>query len=130
MIESRVWGLPKEQAQNVLKTLTGVIVGYPSGWNAAYRFNIREAVLGARLVNRADQVAMVGDAIATLLSRLPSADGSPITLPDVFKQASLAAVFYFSSILIGHRQLCFELINQHDSKLIVLQPVHHQPSHQ
>ena len=91
MIESRVWGLPKEQAQNVLKTLTGVIVGYPSGWNAAYRFNIREAVLGARLVSRADQVVLVGDAIATLLSRLPSADGTPITLPEVFNQTSLNA---------------------------------------
>ena len=91
VIESRVWGLPKEKAQRVLKSLAGVVVGYPSGWSAAYRFNVREAVLGARLVNRADQVAMVGDAIATLLSRLPSADGSPITLPDVFKQASLNA---------------------------------------
>ena len=100
MIESRVWGLAKEHAQAALKTLKGVVVGYPIGWTAAYRFNVREAVLGARLVSRADQVVMVGDGLATLLSRLPSADGTPINLPEIFQQASLNADHYQGSTLV------------------------------
>lgn len=90
-VETRVWGLAKDRAQTALKSLSGVVAGYPSGWTAAYRFNIREAILGARLVARAEQVVMVGDGLATTLSRLPSADGTPITLPKVFQQASLNA---------------------------------------
>ncbi|NEQ98328.1 MAG: hypothetical protein F6K30_16685 [Cyanothece sp. SIO2G6] len=80
----QVWGLSEQQATAVLQTLTGVIVGYPASWSAAYRFNVREAVLGARLVPRATQVLMVNDAIATLLSVLPSATGRPVTLPEIF----------------------------------------------
>lgn len=116
-IESRVWGLSPEQAQRALQSLAGVVVGYPRGWTAAYRFNVREAVLGARLVSRANQVVMVGDAIATLLSRLPSADGTPITLPPVFKQASLnsAPNYHGPTLVINSGAVTTELAIAHVS---------------
>lgn len=116
-IDSQVWGLPPDHAQNALQSLAGVIVGYPRGWTAAYRFNVREAVLGARLVSRANQVVMVGDAIATLLSRLPSADGTPITLPPVFKQASLnsAPNYHGPTLVINGGAVTTELAIAHVS---------------
>lgn len=99
----RVWGLSEQRATEVLQTLTGVIVGYPASWSAAYRFNVREAVLGARLVPRATQVLMVNDAIATLLSVLPSATGRSVTLPDVFKAPPLQtqADYYGPTLVIN-----------------------------
>ena len=87
----RIWGLSRDESREAMQALAGVIIGYPASWSAAYRFNVREAVLGARLVSRADQVVMVNDAIATLLSRLPSADGTPIVLPEVFGTTALQA---------------------------------------
>ncbi|MGK7890400.1 MAG: hypothetical protein AB4042_13775 [Leptolyngbyaceae cyanobacterium] len=99
----QVWGLSEQKATAVLQTLAGVIVGYPASWSAAYRFNVREAVLGARLVPRAAQVLMVNDAIATLLSVLPSAVGRPVTLPDVFQAPPLQTQtdFYGPTLVVN-----------------------------
>lgn len=73
-------GLELEELQAVLQQLTGVLVGYPSNWSDTYSFNVREAILQAKLVAQPDQIVFIEEAIATLLSALPAADGRAITL--------------------------------------------------
>ncbi|MDX2213343.1 MAG: hypothetical protein SFY66_08650 [Oculatellaceae cyanobacterium bins.114] len=81
-----VLGMEESSFQTALRQLAGVVVGCPVGWADTFSFNIREAILGARLVNRPDQIFVVEDAIATLLSGLPSADARPLTLPQGIAQ--------------------------------------------
>ncbi|MEZ2277074.1 MAG: hypothetical protein ACBR12_09180, partial [Microcoleus sp.] len=64
----RASGLEKETLDEALQNLQGVILGSPAHWSDAYRFNLREAVLGAGLVAAGEQIFVVEDAIATLLS--------------------------------------------------------------
>ncbi|MEG4577647.1 hypothetical protein QUA56_34025 [Microcoleus sp. N3A4] len=64
----RASGLTPETLDAALLDLQGVILGTPAGWSDAYRFNLREAVLGASLVASASQIFVVEDAIATLLA--------------------------------------------------------------
>ncbi|MEG3839928.1 hypothetical protein QT986_06890 [Microcoleus sp. herbarium14] len=61
-------GLTAQTLDAALKDLQGVILGTPAGWGNAYRFNLREAVLGAELVASGSQIFVVEDAIATLLA--------------------------------------------------------------
>ncbi|MEO1209402.1 MAG: hypothetical protein AAFX78_07655 [Cyanobacteria bacterium J06638_20] len=75
-------GLSDERLQEALQTLAGVIVSNPANSNDTYRFNVREAVLAARLVDHPEQIYWVDEAIATLLSTLPSATETPIQFPD------------------------------------------------
>jgi hypothetical protein len=63
---------------SALPKLSGAIVNASSSDSEAYRFNLREAVLKAGLVNRAEQIAFVEDGIATVLSALP---GDPFASP-------------------------------------------------
>ena len=62
-----------------LKDLQGVILGTPANWSDAYRFNLREAVLGAGLVGDCSQIFVVEDAIATLLSAVTSVTNLNLT---------------------------------------------------
>lgn len=64
-------GLSPEQADTALSQLAAVIISCPMGETDAYRFNLREAVLEAGLVDRPDQVFFVEDAIAALIAELP-----------------------------------------------------------
>jgi len=66
----RASGLETEALNLALEGLQGVILGTPAGWSDAYRFNLREAVLGAGLVGECEQIFVVEDAIATLLSAI------------------------------------------------------------
>lgn len=66
----RASGLETEALDKALEGLQGVILGTPAGWSDAYRFNLREAVLGAGLVAECEQIFVVEDAIATLLSAI------------------------------------------------------------
>ena len=52
----------------ILLKLSGVIFGYPSNWSDTYILNVREAILKAGLVNQAEQVMAVEQAIAPVLS--------------------------------------------------------------
>jgi hypothetical protein len=79
-------GLDNAALQEAFQDLAAVVVGQPYGWSDTYRFNIREAVLGARLVAHPGQVIFIDDAIATILSGLRSADGRPVTLPSRLPQ--------------------------------------------
>jgi hypothetical protein len=63
----RAAGLSSSLLEAALADLRGVIVGTPTGWSDAYRFNLREAVLGAGLVGDRSQIFVLEDAIATLL---------------------------------------------------------------
>jgi hypothetical protein len=77
--------LSLEAFQTAIARLSSVVIGCPTGWSDTYCFNLREAVLAAGLVTRAEQVYVVEDAIAALLSIL--AEPSPST------QSSLATSY-------------------------------------
>ena len=66
----RASGLETEALDKALESLQGIVLGTPAGWSDAYRFNLREAVLGAGLVAECEQIFVVEDAIATLLSAI------------------------------------------------------------
>jgi hypothetical protein len=66
----RASGLEAEALDLALEGLQGVILGTPADWSDTYRFNLREAVLGAGLVAECEQIFVVEDAIATLLSAI------------------------------------------------------------
>jgi hypothetical protein len=72
--------LEEAQFQLALRQLAGVIVSYPANWSDTYSFNLREAILSARLVSRAAQIFLLEEAIATLLSGLPRPDARPLRL--------------------------------------------------
>ncbi len=67
-------GLSSDELQTALSKLEGVILGCPTGWSEAYRFNLREAILSAGLVTKPEQIFFIEEAIATLLSELPGGD--------------------------------------------------------
>jgi hypothetical protein len=79
-------GLNPEMLQIALSNLQGVILGYPINWSDTYSFNLREAILGAGLVAQPEQIVLVEDAIAALLSELPQAKGEAALLPPSFWQ--------------------------------------------
>lgn len=75
-------GLSDEHLQGALQNLAGVIVSQPANSTDTFSFNVREAVLAARLVDHPEQIYVVEEAIATLLSALPSETDTPIQFPD------------------------------------------------
>jgi hypothetical protein len=72
--------------REALSDLQGVILGYPVSWSDTYGFNLREAILGAGLVAQPEQVFLVEDAIAALLTELPQTSGEATLLPHCFWQ--------------------------------------------
>jgi hypothetical protein len=74
-------GLADESLQTALQNLAGVIVSHPANGSDTYRFNVREAILAARLVDHPEQIYLVDEAIATLLSALASETDTPIQFP-------------------------------------------------
>ena len=65
----RVSGLDRQDLSD-LERLEGAIIGCPANWSDAYRFNLREAILGAKLVSEPSQCMFVEEAIASVLSEL------------------------------------------------------------
>jgi hypothetical protein len=63
-------GLEPSVFKAALTELEGVILGYPANWPDTYNFNLREAVLAAKLVARPEQIFFIEDAIAAVLSEL------------------------------------------------------------
>ena len=57
-----------------IASVTSVIVGCPTGWSDTYCFNVREALLAAGLVARAEQIYFLEEAIAALLATLSQAN--------------------------------------------------------
>jgi hypothetical protein len=73
-------GMAADRLDSILPKLAGIVVGYPSNWSDTYSFNLREAILQAELVTHPDQIVFVEEAIASLLSALPAADGRLVSL--------------------------------------------------
>jgi hypothetical protein len=61
-------GLSPVAFQTLIQSLEGVVVSCPAGISEAYRFNVREALLGAGLVQRPEQIAFMEQAIAALMA--------------------------------------------------------------
>ena len=78
-------GMAPETLGLAFKQLEGVILGYPAAWSDTYQLNLREAVLGAKLVQHPEQIFFLEDAIATLLTVLPT---SPVEIPENDAQAT------------------------------------------
>jgi hypothetical protein len=71
MITVGAKGLDTEVLTTALQQLQGVILGCPAAWGDTYRFNLRETVLAAKLVQSSEQIFFVEDAIASILAGLP-----------------------------------------------------------
>ena len=65
-------GLEAEQLERILTSLEGVVVNSPTRCTEAYRFNLREVILSAKLVDRPEQVAFLEEPIAALLAEFHS----------------------------------------------------------
>lgn len=77
--------LPVATLQAAIANLSSIVIGCPTGWSDTYCFNLREAVLTAGLVDRAEQIYFIEEAIAALLAALPQlitperqSDGFPL----------------------------------------------------
>jgi len=66
----RATGIAPETLVNILDSIAGVILNCPINSTDAYRWNLREAVLGAGLVSQAEQVVFIEEAIAPFLASL------------------------------------------------------------
>ncbi|MGJ3250761.1 MAG: hypothetical protein ACFE0J_06480 [Elainellaceae cyanobacterium] len=112
-------GLEESAFQSALQQLAGVIMGQPECGSDTYRFNVREAVLGARLVAGPEQVMFVDDAIATILSGLHGADGRSVMLPSQLLQQphihNTDWTGYTLAINAGASTTEFALVNLPDS---------------
>ncbi|MBE9117382.1 hypothetical protein IQ249_15895 [Lusitaniella coriacea LEGE 07157] len=65
----RAEGVSEEALNAILSRLEGVAIGCPVGWSDAYRFNLREAILGAGLVRESSRIFFLEEAIAAMLGR-------------------------------------------------------------
>ncbi len=77
-------GIEAEVLANILGSIAGVVVNCPVVSCEAYRWNLREAVLTARLVTQPEQVIFVEEAIAPFLATLQirnHQDSQPTTFP-------------------------------------------------
>lgn len=68
----RAAGLGPKALATALQNLTGVILTHPTPWGEAYRFNLREAVLGAKLVPNPEQIFLIPNPTALALLAPPT----------------------------------------------------------
>jgi hypothetical protein len=73
-LEVKAKGLSQEDLFAALENLQGVILSYPNHWGETYCFNLREAILGAKLIQKPEKIIFVEEAIASLLGYLPSSE--------------------------------------------------------
>ncbi len=66
----RSTGITPETLVHILDSIAGVILNCPINGSDAYRWNLREAVLGAGLVSQPEQVVFIEEAIAPFLASL------------------------------------------------------------
>ena len=66
----RSTGIAPETLEHILDSIAGVILNCPINGSDAYRWNLREAVLGAGLVSQPEQVIFIEEAIAPFLASL------------------------------------------------------------
>lgn len=63
--------LESDAQSTVIRSLSGVVVGLPGSDSESYRFNLREAILAAGLVDAPEHIFFLEGAIAALLALLP-----------------------------------------------------------
>jgi hypothetical protein len=93
-------GLEERSFQQAMRQLAGVMVGCTANPSDTYSFNVREAILGARLVARPEQIFLVEEAIATLLSALRTAHA--VQLPQPTTEVHLHDADWQGETLIFH----------------------------
>ncbi|MEA5470359.1 hypothetical protein [Spirulina sp. 06S082] len=57
-------GLPEHYLKSALLALEGVVLSCSVAWGDTYRFNLREAILGAQLIDTPDRIFFLEEAIA------------------------------------------------------------------
>ncbi|MEA5420066.1 hypothetical protein VB712_12620 [Spirulina sp. CCNP1310] len=67
-----VGDLTPQTLATALQNLAGVILPHPTPWEEAYRFNLREAVLGAKLVANPEQIFLIPNPTALALAHPPT----------------------------------------------------------
>ena len=70
-------GLESETLKAAFNELAGAIANCPADWSEAYRFNVREAILRANIVESAEKIGFVESAIASTLAQLVKANVTP-----------------------------------------------------
>lgn len=75
-VQSEAIGLTPAEFQDALQQLQSVGVVYPDDWNGDQRQAFAQAILEVQLVEQASQIYFVDEAIAALLSVLPSPRGA------------------------------------------------------
>lgn len=70
-LTSTASAMTQEAFQAAIEGITSIVIGCPTGWSDTYCFNLREAVLATGLVDRAEQIYFLEEAIAALLATLP-----------------------------------------------------------
>ncbi len=101
-------GLEASPLHDILDALQGVIVGHPSNWSDTYRFNVREVILAAGLVETASQVFFVEEAIAAILSGLPDPSAPP-SPPNRQTQTLYQCNWQGGTVVISGGASCTEL---------------------
>jgi hypothetical protein len=66
----RAQGLDPKTFAAAMRQLAGVAINQPTSSSDAYRFNLREAILSAGLVQEPEQIFCVEDAVAAMLAEL------------------------------------------------------------
>ncbi len=73
-------GIDRPTFLTIINHLAGIICSCPSSYSEQYRFNVREALLQAKLISHPQQVFFVEEAIASLLPELDSGNGERVQL--------------------------------------------------
>lgn len=79
-------GLDGMTLKTAMGSLEGVVLGYPTHWSDTYAFNLREAVLDVGLVRQPEQIVLVEESIAALLTELAPISGGVTRLPLELRQ--------------------------------------------
>lgn len=110
-------GLPPHQFLYAMKNLTGVVVTQPLAWGDAYRFNWREAVVRAGLVQHPEQIFFTSapTAVALQSDLPPSAPTLIITSHGTSTDVAIAlphGPLIQATCLYGDQDLCADIFYQ------------------
>ncbi|TAF16458.1 MAG: hypothetical protein EAZ76_07390 [Nostocales cyanobacterium] len=73
-------GIDDQTFLAIVNNLAGVICTCPSSYSEQYRFNVREAILTSQLVDHAQQIFFIEEAIASLLPELDFGNSQVVQL--------------------------------------------------
>ncbi|MBR8826855.1 MAG: hypothetical protein DSM107014_02950 [Gomphosphaeria aponina SAG 52.96 = DSM 107014] len=96
-------GLSSGNLQEALRELEGIVISSPAIWSDTYCFNLREAIMRAKLVEDPAKIFFLPEAIATLLAHFP--------LDSLHRGESLAEQNNRAKIFKQELQTCSLVIN-------------------